>query len=168
MAKQSSSWGRKIGQFFIDLFEKYISAVAFSVMFLVFVLQIFFRYALNYPLTWPYEVTVFAFIWTTLLGACYALRMESHVVFSLLYDRLSPLGQLIFRLIGNFSILVASCFAVYPTYNYLVFQKINKSMVLQIPYNIAFGPYLVFLLLIAGRLAYSLVVDIRKIVRREV
>jgi TRAP-type C4-dicarboxylate transport system permease small subunit len=168
MVKQSGNLGGKIGQFFLDLIEKYIPTVSFSVMFLVFVLQIFCRYVLNQPLTWPYEVTIFGFIWTTMLGACYALRLKSHVVFSLIYDRLTPLTQLIFRLIGNLGILVAACLAVYPTYQYLVFQRINKSMVLRIPYNIAFSPYLIFLLVIAGRLVYSLVVDIRKIVRREV
>ena len=168
MAEQEKSRGGRIGQFFLDLFEVYISSAAFIVLFVVFVLQVFFRYVLNDPLTWPYEVTVFAFIWTTTLGAAYALRRRSHVVFSLIYDRLSPRWQLIFRLAGNFLIMSAFLISVIPTYRYLDFQKINKSTVLKIPFTIGFGSYMVFLLLIIGRMAYALVVDIRKAVRGEV
>ena len=80
----------KIGQFILDLFEIYIPAVAFSVMFIVFILQIFFRYFLNNPLTWPYEITIFGFIWTAILGACYARRLGIHVVFGIIYDTLNP------------------------------------------------------------------------------
>ncbi len=168
MAEQKRSPGKKIGQFFLDLFEVYISSAAFIVLFGVFVLQVFFRYVLNDPLTWPYEVTVFAFIWTTTLGAAYALRRRSHVVFSLVYDRLSPRWQLIFRLAGNFLVMAAFIISIVPTYLYLDFQKINKSTVLRIPFTIGFGPYMAFLLLIIGRMAYALVVDIRKLLRGEV
>jgi len=157
-----------IGRILLDIPEKYVSSITFTILFLAFVIQIFFRYALNKPLGWPYEVSIFAFIWTAVLGACYAKRENAHVVFSLVYDRQKPLVQLVFRLIGNLGLLTAFSIAFLPTLDFILFMRIDKSTALKIPFDIAYGPYLVFMLLIIGRVAYDLYTDIRKLIRGEV
>ncbi|MEW5816836.1 MAG: TRAP transporter small permease subunit [Spirochaetota bacterium] len=157
---------KRSGIFILDLFEVYIPVTAFLIMFCIFVLQIFFRYFLNHPLTWPYEVTLFGYIWTVLLGATLARRYGTHVVFSMLYDKISPLGQLAFRLGGNFLILAAFSISLYPCYSYVEFMKIQRSAALRIPFSIAFAPYIPFVILIIGHTAYDIVADIRKLVRK--
>jgi TRAP-type C4-dicarboxylate transport system permease small subunit len=159
---------KRIGLFFLDLFEIYIPSIAFSIMFVVFVLQIFFRYFLNHPLTWPYEVTIFAFIWTALLGACFARRHGVHVVFGLIYDKVSPKTQVIFRLIANGLIFAAFLIALKPSYEQVMFMAFNKSTVLKIPFHIAYSPYVVFVILILGHTAYDLVIDVRKLMKGDV
>jgi TRAP-type C4-dicarboxylate transport system permease small subunit len=159
---------RKIGQFLIDIPEKYVSSIAFTTLFVVFVLQIFFRYVLNRPLIWPYEVSIFAFIWTAVLGACFAKRHNVHVVFSLVYDKMNPLGQLIFRVIGNSLIVISFAIALYPTYDYIRFMRVERSVQLKITFDIAYAPYLVFMVLIIGRLALDVYKDIRKLVKGEI
>jgi TRAP-type C4-dicarboxylate transport system permease small subunit len=166
-AEKPSAWQRA-GQILIDIPEKYISSLAFLTLFVVFVIQIFFRYVLNRPLIWPYELSIFAFIWTAVLGACFAKRYNVHVVFSLVYDRMNPLGQLIFRLIGNFLIFSAFAIALYPTFDFIRFMHIDTSVALKIPFDIAYGPYLIFMALIMGRFGYDLYTDIRKLVKGEV
>jgi TRAP-type C4-dicarboxylate transport system permease small subunit len=159
---------KKIGLFLLDLFEVYIPSVAFSIMFVVFVLQIFFRYFLNRPLTWPYEVTIFAFIWTAILGACFARRHGVHVVFGLIYDKVSPKTQVIFRLIANGLIFVAFLVALKPSYEQVMFMAFKKSTVLKIPFHIAYSPYVVFVILILGHTLYDLVIDVKKFVKGEI
>ena len=167
MAEEKRSVWKTIGQILIDIPEKYVSSVTFSILFLVFVLQIFFRYVLNKPLVWPYEVSIFAFIWTVMLGACFAKRHNVHVKFNLVYDRQKPLVQLIFRLIGNTAVVAAFCIALVPTFKFIQFMRIDRSMALGIPFDIAYGPYLVFMVIIIVRVALDLISDIRKIVRGE-
>lgn len=159
---------KKIGKFLLDLFEIYIPSAAFTIMFLVFLLQIFFRYFLNAPLTWPYEVTIFGFIWTALLGACFARRHAVHVEFTLVYDAMPPRIQLFFRLIANGLILAAFLLALKPSYEQVQFLAFKKSTVLKIPFNIAFAPYVVFVALIIGHTLHDLVKDIKKLVNAEV
>jgi TRAP-type C4-dicarboxylate transport system permease small subunit len=159
---------KKLGTFILDLFEVYIPSVAFSIMFSVFVLQIFFRYFLNRPLTWPYEVTIFGFIWTALLGACFARRHAVHVVFGLIYDKVSPKAQLFFRLIANGLIFAAFCVALKPSYEQVMFMAHKKSMVLKIPFHIAYFPYVVFVVLILGHTLYDLVIDAGKFIKGEI
>lgn len=159
---------KKIGIFLLDLFEVYIPSVAFSIMFVVFVVQIFFRYFLNSPLTWPYEVTIFAFIWTAILGACFARRKGVHVAFGLVYDYVSPTTQFIFRLIANGLILFAFLVALKPSYEQVMFMAFKKSTVLKIPFHIAYSPYVVFVVLIIGHTLYDLILDITKFLNGEV
>ena len=159
---------KKIGKFLLDLFEIYIPAVTFTIMFVVFVLQIFFRYFLNHPLTWPYEVTIFAFIWTAILGACFARREGIHVAFGMVYDKVSPKTQLYFRLIANGLIAFAFLVALRPSYEQVMFMAFKKSTVLKIPFHIAYSPYVVFVVLILGHTVYDLVIDIRKLTKGEV
>jgi TRAP-type C4-dicarboxylate transport system permease small subunit len=168
MAEEKQSVWRKVGQFMLDIPEKYVSSVTFTILFVVFVLQIFFRYVLNRPLVWPYEVTIIAFIWTAVLGACFAKRHNVHVVFSLVYDHMKPRGQLIFRLIGNTLIMVAFAIALPATYDYVKFLRMDRSVALKIPFTVAFAPYLVFMVLIIGRMGYDLYTDIRKLVKGEI
>lgn len=168
MSGEKQPFLRRAGQFLLDVPEKYVSSLAFFTLFIVFVLQIFFRYVLNRPLIWPYEVSIFAFIWTAVLGACFAKRYNAHVVFSLVYDRVSPKVQLIFRLIGNFLLFSAFSIAIYPTFDFIKFMRIDKSVALKIPFDIAFGPYLVFMALIIGRVGYDLYSDIRRLAKGEI
>ena len=168
MSEEKQSIWSKLGQFLLDIPEKYVAGLAFTTLFVVFVLQIFFRYVLNHPLIWPYEVSIFAFIWTTVLGACFAKRHNVHVNFGLVYDRMSPMGQLIFRLIGNVLLVSAFSIAFYPTFDYIKFMRIDKSVYLKIPFDIAFGPYLVFMALIIGRVGYDLFIDIRKLIKGDI
>jgi TRAP-type C4-dicarboxylate transport system permease small subunit len=151
---------KKAGAFLLDFMEVYIPALAFSAMFVVFMIQVFFRYFIV-PLTWPLEFTLMAFIWTTLFGACYAHRDKTHVVFSLVYDRVKPKTQRLMRIIGNFLLASAFALSLYPSYKYVKFMSFKVSDVLKVPMNIAFSPYLFFLVIMIGRLIYDLVVDIR-------
>ncbi|TFG91352.1 MAG: TRAP transporter small permease [Candidatus Atribacteria bacterium] len=157
--KRKSLW-LKIGKFLLDLTEVYIPAVTFSLLFIVFMIQVFYRYFLV-PLVWPLEFTLLMFIWTTLFGACYAMRENSHVRFTMIYDSVALKTKLWMRVIGNVMILFAFIISFVPTYRWIDFMSFKKSDVLKIPMNIAFSPYLIFMVIIMGRLIYDIYQDLR-------
>lgn len=164
--ENNGQWGR-FASLILDVIEKYVPAVSFSLLFIVFMVQVFFRYFLV-PLTWPLEFTLIAFIWLTLFGACYAKRHSSHVVFTLVYDRVKPKTRLFMRITGNLLLTISFCIALYPSYRYVAFMSFKKSNVLKIPMNIAFSPFIFFLIIMIGRLSYDLFIDFRKLFRGEV
>ena len=129
-------------------------------------LEIFYRYFLV-PLTWTLEFTLIAFIWVTLLGACFAQRDSSHVMFTMIYDKVKPRTQIWMRIVGNTLVFIAFSISLYPTYRYINFMSFKKSDVLKIPMNIAFSPYIVFLIIMIGRLGYDIVTDYKKLNRGE-
>lgn len=154
---------KKIACFGLDVVEIYLPAAAFLIMFSVFVLEIFCRYFLNYPLTWAYEVTVFGFIWTAILGAAFATRTGAHVMFDMIYEKMSPKKQLYMRVLGNAVLAVGFAVTVPASYQYIKFMAFEKSSVLQIPFHLGFAPYLPFLLIVIGRAVYQIGVDVRKL-----
>lgn len=129
-------------------------------------LEIFYRYFLV-PLTWTLEFTLIAFIWVTLLGACFAQRDSSHVMFTMIYDKVKPRTQIWMRMVGNTLLFIAFSISLYPTFRYINFMSFKKSDVLKIPMNIAFSPYIVFLIIMIGRLGYDIVTDFKKLNRGE-
>jgi len=157
----------EVGSFLLNFFEIYVSSTAFSLLFIVFMLQIFYRYFLV-PLIWPLEFTLIAFIWVTLLGACFAQRDYAHVKFTLIYDKTKPRTQTWMRIIGNALVFMAFSIALYPSCRYVNFMSFKKSDVLKIPMNIAFSPYILFMVIIIGRLGYDLYVDIKKLLKGEI
>jgi TRAP-type C4-dicarboxylate transport system permease small subunit len=154
----------RIGSGLLNFTEIYLPVAIFSCLFVVFMLQVFFRY-FRAPLIWPEEFSNLAYIWTILLGSCYALRDDSHVKFSLVYDQVGPTWQCVMRVIGNLLLFAAFGLAVYPSYKFIVFMGFKKSDALRIPMNLAFSPFLVFLVLILGRLVYKVLVDLNLLVR---
>ena len=149
----------------LDIVEKYLPMVIFSILFLTFILQIFCRYFLV-PLTWPLELTLICFIWTALLGGLLAKRTDDHVSFSMIYDAVTPQTQLFMRIFGNTLLFVSFCIAFYPSYDYVVFMGFKKSNVLQIPMDIAFSPFIVFLAFMLGRIGRDILTDLKTVFKR--
>jgi TRAP-type C4-dicarboxylate transport system permease small subunit len=166
MAAKTLKLLKRAGSFLLNVVERDIPTLTFSALFVVFMVQVVCRY-LFVPLTWPLEFTLIAFIWTTVLGACFAQRDYSHVMFTLIYDRTKPKGQLIMRILGNLLMFSSFSIALYPSYKFVNFMSFKRSDVLKIPMNIAFSPFIVFLVIIIVRFGYDLVVDIRKLFRGE-
>jgi TRAP-type transport system small permease protein len=147
----------------LDVFEIYIPTLSFALMFVVFIIEIAWRY-LFVPLTWTMEFSLMAFLWTTLFGACWALRDDSHVVFGLVYDSVGPKAQRIIRIAGNGLLFVAFCIALYPSWKFVAFMGFKKADVMQISMSIVFSPYIAFSVLTIGRIAYCLWNDLRLLV----
>lgn len=158
---------KKVLSFIVDLIEIYLPMTTFALLFVVFIIQIFFRYVLNNPLTWPYEVTILAYIWTAMFGGCYAFRKLEHIEFTMVYDRLNTKGQLIFRLISHTILAVCFCIALIPIFNYIVFLSIKFTGVLKIPFNIGYLPFLIMSVDIIIRTVVFLVKDVRNLIKRE-
>lgn len=71
-----------------DALETWLGTVAFISMFLAIVVQVFFRYVLDSPLVWPFEFSVYCYIYVIYIGAVIAARKQSHVSFDMLFLRL--------------------------------------------------------------------------------
>ena len=137
-----------------DVIEVYIPVLAFVGLFCVFVFQVFCRYVLRNPQSWATEVTASLFLWTVLLGACYAQRKKSHVQFTLIYDILPVRLKAFSAFLGNVIIAVAFAVCIKPTWDYILFMDIQKTSILKISMTLVYLPYMAFLVLI---LIYTLI-----------
>lgn len=152
---------KKLGLVLRDVVEIYIPVTSFVIMFLVFILQIFCRYVLRQPLQWAYEVTVSCYLWTVVLGACLAQRSNSHVVFTLIYDKMGIKGKAITSFLGNALIAFAMIYSFVDSVEFIDFMKMQRTSVLKIGLNFVYMPYIAFMVMITIYMLIDMYKDAR-------
>jgi TRAP-type C4-dicarboxylate transport system permease small subunit len=149
--------------FIRDIIEKYIPVFSFAVMFVTFIMQVFFRYVIRHPLTWSMEVIVIGFVWTVVFGACYTMRLKSHVKFTMIYDRLPPVPAAVIRMAGNSIIAATFASLVAASYKYSFFIGFQKTSVFRISYTFIFMPFVYFLCSVIGYTLSEIFEDVKVI-----
>jgi C4-dicarboxylate transporter DctQ subunit len=151
---------KRIGRWIVDGVEVYLPIAVFVVMFIVFLVNIFFRYILRNPQNWTFEFSINSFVIVGLLGACAAYRREDHVVFDLLYSRQTPKGQSILRMISYVLVIVFFTAAIPRTLLYLWTLPAVTS-IMKIPDKFIFVSLPILMISTICRSVYRLVLDIR-------
>ncbi len=147
---------KKAAGFIRDCVEKYIPILAFVVLFVIFVFQVFMRYVVRAPQAWTTEVEQSCFLWLVMLGACYAQRENAHVTFTLLYDNLGIKGKAISAMLGNILITFATLISFLPSLRYILglAERQQVTTLLKWPKTVVYFPYVVFLAFIC---AYAII-----------
>lgn len=141
---------KKVLLFLRECLEVYIPMIAFSALFIAFVLQVISRYVFNHPFTWTNDIIVIGFCWTVVFGACYTMRRKGHVQFTMLYDSYSPKVASAMRLLGNLIIIITFALLVISSAKFAFFQNFQKTAVLRVSLTFVFLPFSYFLLSIIG------------------
>ncbi len=84
---------------------KYMSAILLGAMTILVFLQVLFRYVLNHPLDWSEELSSFAFVWMSLLGASIGLKRNENPRLDLFINQFSQSAQRIVAGLYNITIL---------------------------------------------------------------
>ena len=67
-----------------------VAAALLAVMFLAFIVQIVFRYLLNFPIGWTSELSIITWLWLILWGAAFVVRESDEIRFDLIYGSVGP------------------------------------------------------------------------------
>ena len=103
---------------------KGISILMLAIMIILCLVQVFYRYILQLPLSFSEELARFIFIWITFLGTAMALKKHKHVKMELLVQTFPVKIQvLIKKIIFGVSILT------YLLMIYSGFLVVNKTMI---------------------------------------
>ncbi len=83
-----------------------VLAVMLVAMTLVVFLQVFFRYVVNAPLSWPEETARILIVWLSFVGGYMAMRENKHLGFGLLVDKLPVSLQKAVGVAGRISVVI--------------------------------------------------------------
>lgn len=144
------------------IFEEVIPSIAFSILFITFIIQIFSRYVLNNPITWAYEITIFSFIWMVFLGGLLSRCKKNDISFTAIYENWSSRTQLWSDLINNIIIMMIYPVAIYYAIDYIRFISYSNSPVLKIPLSYVFSVVIIYFI---GILFYS-ILDIMELIKK--
>lgn len=151
----------------LDIIELHIPAILFSAVFVMYLIMIVYRYVLNKAVFEINELCQVLYVASALLGASYSGRTDSHVIFPLLYDRLSARVQKALRMISNVVTVVLLTVMWYPCLENAIWMHRKKTEVLDIPFSWLYGLWILFMTLSIFYCIYHFVKDCRTPTMKE-
>src|SRR5690606_30667276 len=121
-----------------------ILALMLAVMFAAFMIQIVFRYFLNFPLGWTSELTVIMWLWMVLWGAAFVVCEDEEIRFDLLYWAVGKRVRRIMLIVGAVALLCIYVFSLPAVVDYVTFMKVQASAYLKIRFDYLFSIYVLF------------------------
>ncbi|MHA6298783.1 TRAP transporter small permease [Devosia sp. CAU 1758] len=121
-------------------------ALMLAVMFAVFILQIVFRYLLNFPIGWTHEVSVIMWIWLVLFGSAFVVRDSEEIRFDILYG--AARGRVKRTMVAMTGLILVALFAISlpAVIDYITFMKVEKTAYLDIRFDYLYSIYGIFAL----------------------
>ena len=149
-----------------NFLEVYIPMITFFVMFICFVIVIVYRYVLHASMQWVNELSTLTFVFACAFAASYGSRAGEHVVFSVLYDRLSEKLKLACRIVGNLIVVVLFVILFPSAVEAVGNVFIRKTPVMKLSYSYLFSPFLLFIVLTVIHHTVLLVKDFKNIINK--
>jgi len=109
----------------IESFCKYSLCLLFIMIIIAGFMQVFWRYALNNPLTWSDELCRYGMIWLTFIGAGLGVKRYSHITIDILKGYLPESVNAKIERLNSLFILVFSLVIIYFG-AIIAFQNMNQ------------------------------------------
>lgn len=122
-----------------------------AAMFLAFILQVVFRYALNWPVGWTDEVCTLVWLWGILWGASFVMRNREDIRFDMLYSHLPRPLRRGFTVVASGAAVGLLLLSLPASWAYVRFMKVESTASFGIPYDWVFSIYIVFVLAMVVR-----------------
>ncbi|MFC7319317.1 TRAP transporter small permease [Halobacillus campisalis] len=114
---------------------RYVTAfLLFGIVF-VTILQVFFRFVLDSPLTWTDELGRFLLVWVVFLGVGVVSLDDRHLAVNMLQEYMPPIVQLITSFIIRAVIIVFLVIVIYSSQEVIAAAHSNTTGALDIPYS---------------------------------
>ncbi|HEX6704938.1 MAG TPA: TRAP transporter small permease [Albitalea sp.] len=128
-----------------------VGVALFSVLFLVFLVQIVARFFFDRPLPWTDEAAVMLYVWVILWAAAVVVPEREHVMFDLVWSAAGPRARRAMRLAGHAMIGGLAAWALPATWDYVRFMAREGTPVLGVPFMVVFLPFALLLVSLVVR-----------------
>ena len=119
-------------------------AAMLAVMFVVFIIQIVFRYLLNLPIGWTHEISVMMWLYLVLFGTAFVVRDSEEIRFDLFYAAASPRGRRAMVVLTATAVVALFSISLPAVIDYIAFMKVQRTAYLKIRFDWLYAIYGVF------------------------
>ena len=131
-----------------------VAAAMLGVMFAAFLVQIFFRYIMNFPVGWTQELSVILWLWLVLFGAAFVVREKEEIRFDIIYGAVSANARRIMCIITAVALIALYTISLPAVTDYVTFMKVEKTAYLKIRFDWLYSIYIVFVIATICRYIY--------------
>jgi TRAP-type C4-dicarboxylate transport system permease small subunit len=121
-----------------------VLALMLGAMFVVFLLQIVFRYLLNFPIGWTHEISVMLWLWIVLFGAAFVTRESEEIRFDIIYGAVGGGLRRIMAIITAAALVAIYVRSLPAVVDYVSFMRVERTAYLKIPFNWVYAIYVAF------------------------
>lgn len=119
----------------IRKFDNFLGMAAMAFIILLACANVFMRYVIGKPWGWVEEVTVFTFVWLTMLGASAVIHVEGHCSIDVLVRRFPAGAQRAVSIIGDLIVLGTLCLLIWFGILLTIKGHTKLTPILGIPYS---------------------------------
>jgi C4-dicarboxylate transporter, DctQ subunit len=148
MMREAGAWLRRRAE--------NVAAAMVAVLFFAFVVQIVFRYFLNFPVGWTSELSVVMWLWLVLWGAAFVVAEREEIRFDLLSELAGRRARIVMGIVAALALVVLYGLSLKPSFDYVAFMKVEKSSYLKIRMDWLFSIYVAFLVAVILRYLWLL------------
>jgi len=130
-------------------------------MFVVFLMQVTFRYILNIAVDWTVEYVTLAWLWGILFGYAFVVRGTEVIRLDMVYLAVPRNWRRGFDIFGGFAIAAIFLYTLPAVWDYIDFMARERTAALRIRFNLVFSIYLLFAASVIVRMAVQVVDAIR-------
>jgi TRAP-type C4-dicarboxylate transport system permease small subunit len=134
-----------------------IVAGLLGIMFVAFIVQIVFRYFLNFPIGWTSELSVITWLYMVLLGSAFWLKETEEIRFDLVSGSLGPRGRRVIGIMVALAAVVLFAMSFPATVKYVTFMKVESSSYLKIRLDLLYSVYILFAAAVIVRYAWQVI-----------
>lgn len=134
-----------------------VAGALFLFMFLVFLVEVFFRYVLDSPISWSIEIIMVSFLLMMFWTLTFSLPLKRHVAFTVVRDLLPPAGKRVFALAVHAACAAILAVALPGIVSIALFEQRESTPILHVPLIVTYGAFAVFVAAYVVRLALSVV-----------
>lgn len=131
MLTRLSSWA--------DNFAKTLLFILLSVVLILVFFQVILRYIFGQSIVWSEEVSRYAFVWATFIGASLASRQGLHVAVGILVDHVPTVTKKCLSITANILVLIFVSVATFVTFQATMRAFNQQTAVLQIPMAVPYA-----------------------------
>lgn len=121
-----------------------ILALMLAVMFFAFIMQVVFRYFLNFPIGWTSELTVIMWLWLVLWGAAFVVRENEEIRFDLLFGAVGPTARRVMVVVSGVALIGLYLASLPAVVDYVTFMKVQSTAYLKIRFDYLYSIYVFF------------------------
>ena len=133
-----------------------IVAGLLGIMFLAFIIQIVFRYFLNFPIGWTSELSVITWLYMVLLGSAFWLKESEEIRFDLVAGSMGRRARRIIGILVAAATVVLFAMSLPATIKYVAFMKVESTSYLKIRLDILYSVYVAFAVAVVVRYLWAL------------
>lgn len=133
-----------------------VAALLLAVMFLAFMVQILFRYLMNFPIGWTSELTVVTWLWLVLWGAAFVVTEPEEIRFDLIYGAVGRRVRRVMAALTAVALLALYGMSLPAIVDYVTFMKVQETAYLKIRFDLLFSIYILFAVAMLIRYAWIL------------